>query len=355
MDAFETANTAPLPFYASAKRPRDLARDLGLSEAELLDRHDGPEVVRLRAEIPAILEALPTLGEVMSLTRNEAAVHEIVGAFGTIEVNGAMGLVLHPPLDLRLFLKHWISVFAVDIPNEGGARRSIQVFDAAGDAVIKIHLRPASDAAAFEAIRARFADGDARALAVSPYPAETPSQGGDLDAFRDEFSAMRDVHEFFGMLRRHGLDRRGSLDAMGEAHVRRLASDAASALLHAAGAGGVPIMCFVGNRGCIQIFTGRVTTIKATGPWINVLDPGFDLHLRQDLVVEAFEVRKPTKDGLLTSVELYDAKRDLIAQFFGERERDRPEAPAWRELVSAISDRQDADDPLRPERESERA
>ncbi|MBB3938118.1 hemin-degrading factor [Aureimonas phyllosphaerae] len=355
MDTFETANTAPLPFFASAKRPRDLARDLGLSEAELLDRHDGPEVVRLRAEIPAIVEALPNLGEVLSLTRNEAAVHEIVGTFGAIHLNGLMGLVLNPPLDLRLILKHWVSVFAVDIPNETGARRSIQVFDAAGDAVIKVHLRSASDAAAFEAIRARFTDEAAVPFAVSPYPVEAPLECGDLDAFRDEFGAMRDVHEFAPMLRRHGLDRRGSLEALGEAHVRRLAPDAAAALLHAASASGTPIMCFVGNRGCIQIFTGRVTNIKAMGPWINVLDPGFDLHLRQDLVAEAFEVRKPTKDGLLTSIEVYDAKREMIVQFFGERERDRPESAAWRELVAAIPDWRDADDEFQPELDGERA
>ncbi|RIX98182.1 hemin-degrading factor [Aureimonas flava] len=336
MDTLETPNTPPLPFHASAKRPRDLARELGLSEAELLDRHDGPEVVRLRPDIRAVVEALPTLGEIMSLTRNEVAVHEVVGRFGSIHLDGATGLVLHPPLDLRLFLAHWASVFAVDIPDEKGPRRSLQVFDAAGDAVIKVHLRAGSDVTAFEAIRTRFAGKPASPLTVCPYPTTPPAEPGDPKAFREDFAAMRDVHEFVPMLRRHGLDRRGSLDAMDGAHVRPLAPGAATALLHAAGAGGIPIMCFVGNRGCIQIFTGRVTTIKAMGPWINVLDPGFDLHLREDLVAEAFEVRKPTRDGLLTSVELYDVRRGLVAQFFGERARDRPEPPVWRELVASL-------------------
>ncbi|MET0530456.1 MAG: ChuX/HutX family heme-like substrate-binding protein, partial [Microvirga sp.] len=70
---------APEPFYASGKRSRDLATELGVSEAELLASHDGPEVVRLGGEMSDLIHALPELGEVMSLTRNDAAVHEKVG------------------------------------------------------------------------------------------------------------------------------------------------------------------------------------------------------------------------------------------------------------------------------------
>jgi putative hemin transport protein len=332
------AASTEVPFFATGKRSRDLARERGISEAELLAAHDGPEVVRLRPEMAAIVEALPGLGEVMSLTRNEAAVHEIVGAFGEITLSGQMGLVLNPPLDLRLMLRHWHHAFAVELPDDKGPRRSLQIFDAAGEAVIKIHLRPASDVDAFDALRARFAVLFPEPISVEAYPVEEPSGAADADAFRREFAAMRDVHEFFPMLRRHGVDRRGSLDLMGAAHVRRLGEGTATALLNAASAAALPIMCFVGSRGCIQIFTGKVKTVKAMGPWINVLDPGYDLHLREDLVAEAFEVRKPSKDGELTAIELYDRERNLIAQFYGERRRDHPEEAGWRQLTGSLAD-----------------
>ena len=96
-------------------------------------------------------------------------------------------------------------------------------------------------------------------------------------------------------------------------------------------------MCFVGNRGCIQIHSGPVETVKAVGPWINVLDPGFNLHLREDLVAEAWTVRKPTRNGPITSVELYDSDGGLIAQFFGVRQPGQPENPAWQALVEALA------------------
>lgn len=327
---------ATVPFFRTGKRSRDLAAELGLSEAELLSAHDGPEVVRLRCEPKALVEALPALGEVMALTRNEAAVHEKVGTFGGISFMGESGLVIHPPIDLRLFLTHWQSAFAVEIPDDKGPRRSLQIFDASGEAVIKIHLRPASDVDAFETLRARFADEALAPLNVVPYRAEPPAGCADPDAFRRDFAAMSDVHEFFPLLRRHGLDRRGALDLMGAAHVSPIGPQTATRLLEAASATGLPIMCFVGNRGCIQIHTGPVKTIRAMGPWINVLDPGFDLHLREDLVAEAFAVRKPTRHGDLTSVELFDGTRTLVAQFFGVRAPGAAEDSDWRNLVADL-------------------
>lgn len=56
-------------------------------------------------------------------------------------------------------------------------------------------------------------------------------------------------------------------------------------------------MIFVGNPGCIQIHTGPVHNIKAMGPWLNVLDLDFNLHLREDEVTQVWKVGKPTRDG----------------------------------------------------------
>jgi putative hemin transport protein len=95
-------------------------------------------------------------------------------------------------------------------------------------------------------------------------------------------------------------------------------------------------MCFVGSRGCIQIFTGKVKNIKAMGPWINVLDPDFNLHLRESGVIEAWLVRKPTTDGDVTAVELFDAEGNQVAQMFGTRKPGQPENRQWRALAHGL-------------------
>ncbi len=286
-----------------------------------------------------LIHALPELGEVMSLTRNDAAVHEKVGAFGNITLSGKTGLVLNDAIDLRLFLDHWRFAFAVEIPDEKGLRRSIQIFDEAGEAVLKVHLKATSDIGAFNAIRDRLADSSLEfATAPKPLPRpETPANDIDVEGFRQAFRAMRDIHEFFPLMRRFGLTRRQSIDALEGEFVHRLDVLSPRQLLENAAAEALPIMCFVGNQGSIQIHHGAVSNIKIMGPWLNVLDTGFNLHLRQDLVSEAWLVQKPTRHGIITSVELYAEDRSLIAQFFGVREEQSPEDPNWRRLASSLS------------------
>jgi putative hemin transport protein len=101
------------------------------------------------------------------------------------------------------------------------------------------------------------------------------------------------------------------------------------------------VMVFGGNPGGIQIHTGPVAKVVVMGPWLNVLDPGFNLHLREDHIASAWLVRKPTSDGLVTSLELFDAAGDTIAMLFGERKPGHAELCAWRELVDGLlGDRQ---------------
>ena len=137
------------------------------------------------------------------------------------------------------------------------------------------------------------------------------------------------------MLRRHGITRRQALAAAGEDLSRRVADIAPRRLLEAAAADGLPIMVFVGNRDAIQIHTGPVKRLlPSPGGWFNVLDPDFNLHLRETGVASAWRVVKPAADGVVTSLELLDQGGAVIAQFFGARKPGEPERPRWRELVA---------------------
>jgi putative hemin transport protein len=197
-------------------------------------------------------------------------------------------------------------------------------------------MKDTSDLPAYEALVARFARSR-KPIAVEPAETPTPAtRAPDVEALRREFDLMQDIHEFFPLLKRHDMTRRGAIDVLDPRYVRALSTGATRALLESAAGSELPIMCFVGSRGCIQIHTGPVKTVKAMGPWLNVLDPGFNLHLREDLIAEAWTVRKPTRHGEITSVELYDGDGGLIAQFFGVRTPGEPENPAWRSLVAGL-------------------
>jgi putative hemin transport protein len=325
-------------------RNRDAAAALGVSEAEAIASGVGRDAVRLRAPFDALFVRLPEVGEVMALTRNEAAVHEKTGRFETMSGDAKVGLALGSAIDLRIFYSRWRFGYAVSEPDAEGIKRSLQFYDAQGNAVHKVFARAGTDVDAWARLVSDFTDDNQQAgerVEASTTAAtsdEKPIETVDVDAFRRDWLAMQDTHDFFPLLRRHGVSRRQALALAPEGHAQRIDPSQLRPLLEQAAADGSSIMCFVGNPGMIQIHTGPVRRIEVMGPWLNVLDPGFNLHLRQDLVAQGWIVRKPTSDGIVTSIELLDADGETIAMFFGERKPGQPEREDWRALVAGVSD-----------------
>lgn len=335
-------------------RHRDIAQALHISEGELLSAHLGSftheesplQAVRLRPDWPALIEALEPLGPVMALTRNESCVHEKVGVYRQVSAFGPQrqtGLVLGGEIDLRLFYSHWQHGFAVtERLADGALQRSLQCFDAAGVAIHKVFLKPESDLAAYEALVARFrSDDQSPGLTLGQAwqePAERPDAHIDVAAFRAEWADLRDTHDFFGLLKRHGLSRTQALRLAEPRFVQPLPLSSAQDLLSRAAQQGVSIMVFVGNPGIIQIHSGPIQKVAMMGPWINVLDPGFNLHLREDHIASAWLVRKPTVDGLVCSMELFDAQGRTVAMLFGERKPGQAERCDWRQLLESLAE-----------------
>lgn len=87
-------------------RVRDAAALLGVSEAQLVASGCGHAATRLAGDWATLIEALPSLGRVVALTRNDHAVHEKTGEYRNVRIVGNLGLVLGDEIDLRLFLNH---------------------------------------------------------------------------------------------------------------------------------------------------------------------------------------------------------------------------------------------------------
>ncbi|WP_428696585.1 hemin-degrading factor [Stappia sp.] len=323
-------------------RERDLAAMLELSEAEFVAAFCGDTVRRIDIRFDDIFKGLEAVGEVLALTRNESAVHEKAGVYDKFIPGQRAAMMLGADIDTRMFPAVWVHGFAVAKPQEDGTvRHSLQFFDAHGDAVHKIHTRDKTDLGAWEAlVTGLLAEDQEPGLLQDVVPAEVASRprpdAEKQDALRERWQSLTDPHQFHGMLRDLDLHRLNALTLAGEHNAWVLDPSAVADLLQRAAEAELPIMCFVGSRGCIQIHSGPVAKIASMGPWINVMDPGFHLHLRTDHIAEAWAVRKPTKDGHVTSVEAYDANGTLIIQFFGLRKEGNVERSDWRELVQDL-------------------
>ena len=337
---------------AQGKRAKDAAEAIGVSEGEAIAAHSGEhdapiQAVPLRGPWLEVLKALGACGPVMALTRNETTVHEKTGVYENLSATGPVGLALGKEIDLQLFFMQWHAGFAVtetaSQPGQAPAL-SLQFFDPYGRAVHKVFCRDATDRPAFEAVMQHFADPALSPVFKERPPADPVKDEAAVDApgLLAAWEAMQDTHEFFELLKKYGAERQQSFRLAQGRFTRRVLAATARQLLQEASFDGVPIMVFVGNPGCIQIHGGPVTRIEPLElhgkQWLNVLDLAFNLHLREDAITDTWVVEKPTSDGVVTSIELFDGSGELMAMFFGERKPGEPEREDWRAIVRKSTD-----------------
>ena len=306
-------------------RIKDAADLLQLSEAELLATTISENCIRLEGDWAELLQRLKSLGKVMSLTRNDHCVLENKGTFQKINVMGEgerqMATVIGP-IETRVFFKAWHVAFAVKQPKKDRWLESIQIFDKQGVAITKIYLQDKSNREAYQQLIQDFTSSD-QSFAQQVFPAEPPQYKEDIDsdAFLNEWAALKDTHDFFGMLRKYEVHRQKAIHLAEGKFSFPIAISAIQDVLE----------------------QGKVRTIKLLGPnermtdsWLNIMDPEFNMHLRLNEINEAWIVHKPTEDGTVSSIELFDKKGELTAQFFGLRKPGISQKAEWAELLETI-------------------
>ncbi len=324
-------------------RIRNAAEELGVSEAELLATGCGETCTRLlddKGKIPALLAELKTLGKVMALTRNDAAVHEVSNTFGEIKQNGQTASAFRPGQDTRYFLEHWHYTFAV---NEND-RRSLQFFDQYGEALHKIYLVEDSNLAAYEALIERYQSPqqtpeltDIQRHTEQSEKADITVDITDVTTLKQQWAAIQDVHEASRIIREHGGNAQAVYQALGEDYARLLTKDSViEDLLNHLVFEEQECMIFVRNHGAVQSYAGPLHRLLRTGPWFNVLDPGFNLHLRTDLIAAVWKVTKPSSVGEVNSVVVFDKDGQEILLITDNRKRDTPESAGWRTVLELL-------------------
>jgi len=336
---------------------RDAAKTLGVSEAELLATGIGKTVTRLSdSEYAAndIMQRALDLGKVMALTRNENAVIERTGVATRAKPQEATGDAgkdrenaqrlrsvaggyLGGEIDLRFTFKNWKHAFAVVQPGKDGAvTRSLQFFDASGMAVHKVYVKSDAGVAVFDKIVADFRNpqqtADLKIVQAPARPAEKADSAIDVKEFQLAWQEMTDVHQFNRIVSEFGLSREQAMRLAPQGVVQKVSPAGMRQLLDEAARQQLPIMAFLGNGAVTQIFSGKIVKTAASGDWYNVLDPEFNLHVRESALKTGYVVQRAG----VTSVEFFDKDGELAVTFFGVRERAKPQPQAWMDIASGL-------------------
>lgn len=321
-------------------RARNAAVRLGITEGQLVAARCGEGATRLMPEFKRLLQSLEPLSEVLVITRNDHAVHEKRGFYRKLDLGDPYGVALDENIDLRFNFRHWAHGFAVTEESARGARQSLQFFDRDGTSVHKIYRTDNTDGTAWRELVGRFTEADQTpgltpVRAVLDYPIE-PRERADAADLRKNWRTLADVHAFQPLLRRLRLRRIDALSLAGPDLARPVAPDTWRSVMQRAADSALSIMVFVGSPGVVQIHSGPIQKLLVRDGWFNVLDPTFNLHLREEAVAQSWVVYRPTNDGGVTSLELYDRAGELVGQLFGARKPGIPELKGWRTLLAEI-------------------
>lgn len=318
-------------------RIRNASEQLGVSEAELLATNVDNGVTVLKPEFAALLQEIEKLGKVMALTRNDECVHERKGIYLNPDFSNPHGQVfVGEDIDLRIFINSWKLGFSV----VEGDRKSFQFFGKDGLALHKIYLTKDSNEAEFEVLTEKYKSAEQSSEVVTELivakAVEKADSEIDVAGFQQAWKNLKDTHDFFMLTKKFGVSRIQALRLAPEGFAKKIDNSKVVNVLEDASEKQVPIMVFVGNRGIIQIHTGEVKKTLWHQQWFNVMDPDFNLHLDTTKIGETWITKKPTEDGEVTSVEVFNNDGEFIVQFFGKRKPGNPELQEWKDLVAAL-------------------
>jgi putative hemin transport protein len=313
---------------------RDAALALGVSEAELLASKCGDGVTRLAGRWGALVAELPALGPIVAVTRNPLAVHEKRGGFSRVDIRGATGFVSSDSASLRLFFDRWHAGFAV----HDGGQRSFEFFDDRGRAVHKVFLEPEARKTIFDTLVTRHASSEqtpgVRTPTLSVVPRPAIPVGGQI--LREHWTALDDPEDGHALTMNAGLTRGVALGLLGLGWAQPVGRTSMQRMLAWIVADHAPVTIGVASAGAWQRHTGRIRRILTSSRWLVVRDPSFHLRVRTDRIAEGWVVRAPSRDGLVSTLELLDAGGTLIATVAAPRWPGQMEPERWRGLVGRL-------------------
>lgn len=154
---------------------------------------------------------------------------------------------------------------------------------------------------------------------------------------------MKDLHHFYPMLQQLGISK---LDAF-----RRVPSDLAARvtpksldmILNQTHKRKDGLMAFIGNNAIVQIYTGPVLKTAEVKGSDKIFIHGMTkegepavINISKKDIAQTWVVNKISKEGFVTSLEIFDHDGNHIAQFYDVRKEGQKQSEGWSELMRSL-------------------
>lgn len=334
------------------------AEKLGLSEGQAwaafapvhADRGQGVSatcgvqpVTWLRADWPALLQGLPTLGRMVLHTRNQAVHVRSVSTCRQVLAPENLAMLLGDGWNARCFLSRWHAAAHVQSEREGVTSHSLRVFDAAGRALCQFTGDDPETHATWLAWVQGMACPAARPVFDRPrapvWPGVTRSGEPEVDllSLGDAWGQLPHPRDLPLLLRRHRVGRLQAYRLMEGVHTRRTPLVAVEQVWRLAREIDLPWSLYAGNVGGAVVVRGPLGRVQRDAEVLTLSGESTCIRLRIDPVAESWVVTVPGESGAVHRLELFDDQGGLILGMEGVREPGGSESPAWRLMLLSLS------------------
>jgi len=204
----------------------------------------------------------------------------------------------------------------------------------------QILLHDSSRADAFPPIVSGFTTAE-RSPALEIFHTETIATADkiariDIDALRADWAAADKTAGVFMGQTAFDSGRLHKLRLVGKVFAHQVGKDSVRIVLQKMADLGCTVVALIGDAGTMQAHQGQPEQIRGGDAGLDILNRDHRLRLREDHIDTVWVAKKPTADGMMTSLELFNRRGVGIARFFSKPEAGKPERREWRDAIMRL-------------------
>lgn len=154
---------------------------------------------------------------------------------------------------------------------------------------------------------------------------------------------MTDVHHFYPMLQQYNISKLDAFRSVPDDLAAQVDRQSVIEVLKTIEKEKSPFMAFVGNEAVIQVYTGPIRKIVHLQASEKLVVHGDTregekavMKIALSEIDQAWVVNKKSKQGDITSLEIFDKQGNHIAQFYGQRAEGEPQDERWSALMRSL-------------------
>ena len=274
-------------------RIRDAANQLNVSEAELLSTEVGDNVFYLKIEkYNLFFKDLLDADRLMFLIRSNYVVHEVIVNTSDIDIKDNSFIYIDKDFPIvRFDSQLFRHVFFEQKTHAGKELKSFQIFDLNGNAILKIYLKGKAFSC-FDQIADKYkCEYDYAIQKNKSNDFSNGSKKGDVSLVETDY----DLTLKFSLNKK--------IDIKGD--MLRYFLEKSSSRKN-------PIQIHAFGDTVIQYYKGKIKNVVDFGPWINVIDKKFNIHIFESKITSAVVSEYIDAGNFLFVVDFFDIDNNNV-------------------------------------------